>query len=440
MIAVGAGARDRYAPEYCLTRFRPEVSAHMETQLDSTHATLVHYAAAKGRLKLLALVLDHPTAPGGVVDIDGQYGEAMAARGGRCLPLHVAAVANQAGAVGVLLARGAAISPRDCDGYDPLFLAARFGRDDAVAALLRPPARAATLRLVSRRRVPAVSALWPDAARRPAASALRPDAHLSESGPRRRRGPRTIRRGRPRSRRWRASVPASERGSPLSATRQTAPDAAAARPRATTQATARPPTRRRSRATLPFSWPRATATSAPGGLLLRPLRDDDVRVSWEYERGTPRRGRDLSPAAPRPKTPRKLSTADVASSQVVATFALLRAGASLEGRSLPSGFRTPADYAVHKGGAADCDGRVVEQRRAIEFIRSVEHRGGVAAWGAARLLELVKLRTLVDQWRAHARPGGISTSAPRGGAATRPRRRRRRPALGIFTRHPAAGP
>ena len=81
------GRCNAYAPEYCLTRFRPEVDALMETQLDSgsvtssaqimactpsiaeTHSlicaqvTIVHYAAAKGRLDLLELVLGHRNAP-----------------------------------------------------------------------------------------------------------------------------------------------------------------------------------------------------------------------------------------------------------------------------------------------------------------------------------------------------------------------------------------
>ena len=43
------GRCNAYAPEYCLTRFRPEVDSLMETQLDSGSVTIVHYAAAKGR-------------------------------------------------------------------------------------------------------------------------------------------------------------------------------------------------------------------------------------------------------------------------------------------------------------------------------------------------------------------------------------------------------
>ena len=57
------GRCNAYAPEYCLTRFRPEVDALMETQLDSGSVTIVHYAAAKGRLDLLELVLGHRNAP-----------------------------------------------------------------------------------------------------------------------------------------------------------------------------------------------------------------------------------------------------------------------------------------------------------------------------------------------------------------------------------------
>jgi hypothetical protein len=40
------GRCDAYAPEYCLNRFRPEIDGLMETQLDSTSVTVVHFAAA----------------------------------------------------------------------------------------------------------------------------------------------------------------------------------------------------------------------------------------------------------------------------------------------------------------------------------------------------------------------------------------------------------
>ena len=100
----------------------------METQLDSGSVTIVHYAAAKGRLDLLELVLGHRNAPPNAADLDGHYGPTMSERGGRCWPMHLAAMADRPAAIDCLAKHGAAVAPRDCDGFEPLFLAARFGR------------------------------------------------------------------------------------------------------------------------------------------------------------------------------------------------------------------------------------------------------------------------------------------------------------------------
>ena len=97
----------------------------------------MHYAAAKGRLDLLELVLGHRNAPPNAADLDGHYGPTMSERGGRCWPMHLAAMADRPAAIDCLAKHGAAVAPRDCDGFEPLFLAARFGRAGAVAALLR---------------------------------------------------------------------------------------------------------------------------------------------------------------------------------------------------------------------------------------------------------------------------------------------------------------
>ena len=51
----------------------------------------------------------------------------------------VAALADREAAVDALLDAGAELHARDCDGFDPLYLAARFGCDGAMAALLRRP-------------------------------------------------------------------------------------------------------------------------------------------------------------------------------------------------------------------------------------------------------------------------------------------------------------
>ena len=101
-------------------------------------------------------------------------------------------------------------------------------------------------------------------------------------------------------------------------------------------------------------------------------------------------------------------------------FVLLRAGASLAPRQLPSGNRSPADcvrtrrlsvldavdpilvQAAHKAGADNCDGRVAEQARAIRFVRRVEARGGIKRWCAAEVFELARLRALVARHRAYA--------------------------------------
>ena len=75
--------------------------------------------------------------PPNAADLDGHYGPTMSERGGRCWPMHLAAMADRPAAIDCLAKHGAAVAPRDCDGFEPLFLAARFGRAGAVAALLR---------------------------------------------------------------------------------------------------------------------------------------------------------------------------------------------------------------------------------------------------------------------------------------------------------------
>ena len=61
--------------------------------------TIVHYAAAKGRLDLLELVLGHRNAPPNAADLDGHYGPTMSERGGRCWPMHLAAMADRPAAI-----------------------------------------------------------------------------------------------------------------------------------------------------------------------------------------------------------------------------------------------------------------------------------------------------------------------------------------------------
>lgn len=134
------GRCDPLKAEYCVgTRLAPEISELKSTQLDSNLVTVVHYAAAKGRLALLATALGGwPAAPAAsMANADGLYGPVATARRGRCVPLHLAALGDQGAAVAALVAAGADVSTRDCDGFDALYLAARFGCEDALSALLR---------------------------------------------------------------------------------------------------------------------------------------------------------------------------------------------------------------------------------------------------------------------------------------------------------------
>ena len=242
------GRLDLLRPEYCVaTRMTPEITARKASQLDSNVVSLVHYAAAKGRMGLLALCLHHPNAPAHAADADGHYGPVATARRGRCTPLHVAALADGEAAVDALLDAGAELHARDCDGFDPLYLAARFGCDGAMAALLRRPG-------------------------------CDPD-HTANAG------------------------------------------------------------------------------------------HTPIFLAARY-------------------------------GHLGCVFKLLRAGASLAVRALPSGARSPLDYAIHKHGAANCDERVLEQRECIEFLAGCERRGGLGAWCAAERAALASLRALVFAGRA----------------------------------------
>ena len=246
------GRIDVLANEYCVsTRLAPEICARKATQLDSNGVTLVHYAAAKGRMRLLDLCLHHARAPANAADADGHYGPVATSRGGRCTPLHVAALADRGAAVDALLDAGAELHARDCDGFDPLYLAARFGCDDALSALLRRDAC---------------------------------DPNVS-----------------------------------------------------------------------------ANAGHTP------------IFLAARY-------------------------------GHLTCVFKLLRAGASLALRELPSGTRTPAGYAIHKTGPDNCDGRVREQRAVIEWLASCYRTGGVAAWCARDRHDLAGLRALALAGRADYRP------------------------------------
>lgn len=85
------------------------------SQSADTGHTLVHYAAAKGELKLLELLLDHGA------DIDARDNRGST-------PLHVAAAQGRLETAALLLQRGAALECRDAAGWTPLAAAAAAGQ------------------------------------------------------------------------------------------------------------------------------------------------------------------------------------------------------------------------------------------------------------------------------------------------------------------------
>ena len=245
-LLLDGGRVDWLKAEYCV-QSRLGITSSEASQLDSNVVTAVHYAAGKGRLSLLEKLLSHKHAPQNVANADGFYGPIATERGGRCLPLHVAALADQGGAVRMLLAHGAELEARDCDGFTALYLASRFGCDAALFELLKHP---------------------------------------------------------------------------------------------------------------------------------------DVDVDVKTNAG---------------HTPLFLAARY---GHVDAVFKLLRAGSSTSALALPSGRRTPRQYAIHKSGKENCDGRVEEQQACIDFLGSVEREGGLARWLANERLEFVKIRARVIATRA----------------------------------------
>jgi len=102
---------------------RLDADASMVSSTDEDGQSGLHYAAAKGRVKVIDLLIERG-ADIMARDLKGQTA------------LHLAASQGQKASVLALLSKGAAIDAPDRDGATPLHQAVRAGQKDAVAALL----------------------------------------------------------------------------------------------------------------------------------------------------------------------------------------------------------------------------------------------------------------------------------------------------------------